>query len=184
MSTAYWVPLGAAPVTQPTVTYGTTPPASPNDGDLWIFPADATNGVMWQFRYRAASASAYKWEFVGGSSVYAAVETAEATTSTTPANLATVGPSITAPRAGEYLLTVAVAIGAASAGAYAMGMLKVGAAAAIQAVGNPNVGYLDVCSVMKVTAAAADVLLLQYQTSLGTANFARRRLALVPARVS
>jgi hypothetical protein len=47
-------------------TYSTTPPSSPVDGDLWVLPADATNGVMWTFRYRPASPHAYKWEFVGG----------------------------------------------------------------------------------------------------------------------
>ena len=47
--------------------YSATPPASPQDGDEWVFPADAGNGVLWRFRYRAGSASIYKWEFVGGS---------------------------------------------------------------------------------------------------------------------
>jgi len=51
-----------------TPTYSTTPPASPVDGQIWILPADATNGVNWTFRYNAGSSSVYKWEFIGGAS--------------------------------------------------------------------------------------------------------------------
>lgn len=43
-----------------------TPPASPKDGQIWTYLADAAGGVLWTFRYRAASTSAFKWEFVGG----------------------------------------------------------------------------------------------------------------------
>ena len=98
----YWVPLGAAPRTAQ-VWYGTTPPASPIDGDEWVFPADAAAGVQWRFRYRAASASAYKWEFVGGASLVAQVYTEESTAAPGPVDLATVGPSLVPPRNGDYL---------------------------------------------------------------------------------
>lgn len=47
----------------PTVT---SLPASPVDGDEVVYTAEATNGIRWRFKYRAASASSYKWEFVGG----------------------------------------------------------------------------------------------------------------------
>jgi len=42
-------------------------PVLPYDGQEIYYIADATNGVIWHLRYRAASASAYKWEFLGGS---------------------------------------------------------------------------------------------------------------------
>src|SRR4051812_22380129 len=45
----------------------TSLPVSPVDGQEVYYVADATNGVLWHLRYNAASASAYKWEFVGGS---------------------------------------------------------------------------------------------------------------------
>lgn len=44
-------------------------PAAPFDGQEIYYAADAANGVIWHLRYNAASASAYKWEFVGGSSL-------------------------------------------------------------------------------------------------------------------
>jgi microcystin-dependent protein len=47
-------------------TYLTSLPVSPTDGQEIYYAADATNGVIWHLRYRAASSSTYKWEFVGG----------------------------------------------------------------------------------------------------------------------
>jgi hypothetical protein len=48
-------------------TYETSLPSSPVDGQEIYYAADATNGVIWHLRYRSASSSSYKWEFVGGS---------------------------------------------------------------------------------------------------------------------
>ena len=65
-------PTSAAPVPWPlasgSASYGTSPPANPVDGQIWMLPLDT--GVVWQFRYNATSASAYKWEFIGGSGWY------------------------------------------------------------------------------------------------------------------
>jgi hypothetical protein len=36
------------------------------DGDTFTLIADAANGVNWRFVYVAGSASAFKWEFIGG----------------------------------------------------------------------------------------------------------------------
>lgn len=47
----------------PTVT---SLPASPVDGDEIVYVADATYGMRWHFKYRSASSSSYKWEFIGG----------------------------------------------------------------------------------------------------------------------
>ena len=51
----------------PTVV--TSMPTTPYEGQEVYYVADATNGVMWRFRYRGASPSPYKWEFVGGSDI-------------------------------------------------------------------------------------------------------------------
>lgn len=47
-----------------------TLPASPYDGQIVYYQttAMAEGGVVWTLRYRAASSSAHKWEFVGGAS--------------------------------------------------------------------------------------------------------------------
>jgi hypothetical protein len=77
-------------------------PANPVDGQECYFIADVANGVIWHLRYRAASSSAYKWEVVGGPPLYSRVDTGEQTASTSWVDLATVGPSITVPLAGDY----------------------------------------------------------------------------------
>lgn len=46
------------------------PPASPVDQDIWIATAVDTNGTRWAFQYSAGSASAYKWEFIGGNEAF------------------------------------------------------------------------------------------------------------------
>lgn len=82
--------------------YVTSLPSSPVDGQTVVYAADATNGVMWTLRYRAASSSSYKWEFVGGASLRAIVDTEQQNTTTGWQNLATAGPSVTLPLAGDY----------------------------------------------------------------------------------
>src|SRR4051812_40558627 len=69
----------------------TAVPASPNDEDVFTYPADTTNGFDWLMKYRSGSASAFKWESVL-SPLYANVATDEATASLTYVDLTTVGP--------------------------------------------------------------------------------------------
>lgn len=45
---------------------GNPPFSTPYDGMCVRYAVDTTAGVFWAFRYRAASASPYKWEFLGG----------------------------------------------------------------------------------------------------------------------
>lgn len=42
------------------------PPSSPSDEDIWVATDVDANGTRWRFQYNAASASTYKWEFIGG----------------------------------------------------------------------------------------------------------------------
>jgi microcystin-dependent protein len=83
----------------------TTLPASPIDGTEVYYQADSTNGVIWHLRYRAASASAYKWEFVGGAPM-TAVGAGEA--GFTSSSFRTNGQaSLTLPAvAGDYFITL------------------------------------------------------------------------------
>lgn len=52
-------------------------PTSPVDGMEVYFQnaAMATDGIVWHLRYRAASASTYKWEFVGGQPLHTMLAT-------------------------------------------------------------------------------------------------------------
>jgi hypothetical protein len=76
-------------------------PGSPVDGQECYYQADAANGVIWQLRYRAASASTYKWEFVGGPPFYGSDDTPFSTASTT---YIAVSPTMTVPLAGDYVV--------------------------------------------------------------------------------
>ena len=93
------------------------PPGAPVNGDIWIALAAGANGENWQFRYNSGSASAYKWEFIGGSKVELFRSTADPYTSnSTWINDSNLG-SITILRAGEYIIAAAGNAGASSSGA-------------------------------------------------------------------
>lgn len=79
-------------------------PSNPVDGQEVIFQSAAmlTAGVAWRFRYDASYAGANKWEFIGGGPLESEVATLETTASTSYTDLATAGPSITVPLAGDY----------------------------------------------------------------------------------
>jgi hypothetical protein len=81
-------------------------PVSPVDAQEIYYLADSTNGVIWHLRYRAASASAYKWEWVGGGFLRSFQLTA-GTTGTGSAYSNQLGDgtgasSIVAPLSGDY----------------------------------------------------------------------------------
>ena len=77
----------------------TSLPGGPYDGQEIRFVADASNGVIWHFRYRAASASTYKWEFIGGPPLYAVADTSGVLSSTGSYQdiSSGAGPSLTLP---------------------------------------------------------------------------------------
>lgn len=75
-------------------------PSNPRDGQEVYFLADAASGVMWHLRYRSASASAYKWEYLGGPPLEAVVASTNQALTSTAVNVT--GLSITAPLNGEY----------------------------------------------------------------------------------
>lgn len=79
-------------------------PPSPHDGMVVDVVADAAAGVVWRFRYRAASGSAYKWEFVGGAPLHKR-EYSDVTSTTTSYLALSGAPSVTVPLEGEYAVT-------------------------------------------------------------------------------
>jgi hypothetical protein len=181
-----WAPAGVVP----TVQTGGTLPASPTDGDEVYYVADATNGVIWHVRYRSAASGSYKWEFVGGGLLYSAVDTAENKTAGAGfGDVATVGPSITVPLAGDYYFEYNCA-GYKTSGVGLTGIdaqLKVNATNKSDTVSQgttvdgsvsqmPQTGRL-------LALAASDVVKLTYQSVTYDATFRFRRLALRPIRV-
>jgi hypothetical protein len=183
--TTNWVPIwnmGSGNV--PTWSYGTTPPASPADGDLWFLPADATNGVIWMFRYRAASASAYKWEFVGGSALKSIVDADEVTSSAVYADLTP--QSFTFIRAGEYdFHWGAITYCSTAATSLGMGLTKAGAAQMDQVITVPMANQgLAMSRMRNLSLAAGDVIRIQYKSSAASGHFASRYCYVTPVRVS
>jgi len=93
----------AVPTATDTVGYSTTFPGSPTDGQEHIFVDSITVPTyQWRFRYNSGSASAYKWEFVGGSSYYGETDAAASSAAGSGSWSASVTPSMALPRAGDY----------------------------------------------------------------------------------
>jgi hypothetical protein len=168
-------------------------PSSPADGDEVYLQtaAMATDGAMWHLRYRAASSSAYKWEFIGGPRLYGRVQTNEACTSSTYAALATPGPSIVLPLAGDYDLLLEANPNNFTNGTQGIMSFDIGATAAVDAdsmgmyfnTGNASVqGPFTHTNRRTFTAAAT--LTAKYKVSAGGQMFLYdRTLAAIPVRV-
>lgn len=85
----------------------TSLPSAPVDGQECYVLADASNGVIWNLRYRAAASSSYKWEFVGGAALRA-VGADASINALAAAGWYPAGPTIlqiAAPLPGEYEVT-------------------------------------------------------------------------------
>lgn len=97
-------PGGASPApTPPTVSYGTSLPASPADGQEAILVDNVSNpSYQWRFRYNAGSSSAYKWEYVGGAPAFANNPSQYTLTVTATWQYPNASPEFAVPRAGVY----------------------------------------------------------------------------------
>lgn len=174
-------------------------PANPVDGQECYFVADATAGVVWHLRYNAASASPYKWEFVGGSEMRDEIVTAagENTSSTSYTTLTTPGPSIAVPLAGEYDIELSFLGYHGTAGGTMLMSYQNGATAAIDTDGVGMTAGAAVSDMSRSTIrrrktiAAPATLAARYRTLAGTATFAgtsnlgtaSRNMRLRPVRV-
>lgn len=168
-------------------SYALTLPASPVDGQEAVLVDSLTAPTyQWRFRYNAGSASTFKWEFVGGAPAYAAVETSETTASGTAVDLATVGPTITVPRAGDYLLRWSGSSLHTVTGNNTVIALARNGVEITRTVAYHTANFEQVHSaILKLTGlSASDIFKLMYLTSAATATFMRRRLEIVPVRVS
>ncbi len=177
---------------------GTSLPGSPTDGDICIVNVDTTNGVKWMFQYRSASASSYKWEFIGGAPLYAHVTTDETFTANGSFNDATtVGPTVTAPLAGDYTYwarstNYTTSVDAAGGPTHGSGLSINSATPATQdrAASVTNVGAqvaneqftLAFSDVVNVTTAG-HTMKLRYSCNEATAHVLKRSLLVQPVRV-
>lgn len=168
----------------PTVT---SLPTTPDDADEIYFVADATNGIVWHLKYRAASASTYKWEYMGGGPLVSEVFTSESTASTTFTNLTTVGPQITLPLAGDYKVSFGATVNTPSTG---NGLITVKRGAVAAADADAEQVYISSItstarSYKRTATAAGELWLCQYRFTGASsiAAFSNRFLEIVPIRV-
>jgi hypothetical protein len=174
-------------------SYGTSLPASPVDGQRAVLVDSTTNpSYQWEFRYNAGSTSAYKWEYVGGADAYAQVAASETTsTYNTWVDLATPGPLVTVPRAGDYYTLCGATAQQSVAGANLVIAPWNGTAAGSgisyvpAAIANTNYSIPGFAAHWTGIAAGSDLRLrYQNQAGSGTATFQFRWVLVRPVRVS
>lgn len=166
-----------------------TPPATPIDGQLWAMSPAA--GVVWVFRYNPASASAYKWEFVGGGSLESEFAGEQLFGTSGVWNPTTA--AVTVPRAGEYDISFGALLRPDNPW-YNLVAPKIGAAAVADAnaavtwngsTSVPSAGYgFTVARTIKLPAVAGDAIALYYRSEGGVARASRNWIAVRPYRVS
>jgi len=171
------------------------PPASPQDGDIWMATAVDANGTVWQFRYNAGSASAYKWEFIGGPPVVLSATAAlQSSASSTYQELDT-SLRFTASRAGDYIGSGNVT--ARSSGTPALFQLVLYNVSATSAYANSEAdqnsaaanyySHLSIAQAKMAAVTAGQVLNIAFWTNDSTpANsfWTQRSFAVHPIRVS
>lgn len=173
--------------------YVTSLPSSPVDGQEIFYIANSANGIIWHLRYK--STSGY-WEFLGGSPLYAEVTTSESTVSTGWTNLATIGPTISVPLAGDYMISHGALITGPLATAWFGAMsYAVGGTAAADAdavwiyTTESDYTQRDKASVSrekrKTGIAASAAITAKYRGGAGgyTTTYENRWIAIIPIRV-
>ena len=185
----YWYVLSVTRVAGNGVLYGTSLPASPQNGQEAILVDSLTAPTyQWRFRYNASRADANKWEFIGGAPASAIVATAEATTSTSYVALTTPGPSITVPRAGIYDVRIGCDVNAidqsGSYMSYDLGATAANDAWSICAPPRNTGQWHSMFGSRRQTVAVAAALVAKYrQASIGP-SFRQRLMEVTPVAVA
>lgn len=188
-------PPAVWPMAPGVTAYGTSLPASPYDGQEAVLVDSVTNSsYTWRFRYNAQSTSAYKWEFVGGNAWQAIPATSGETTSSLHPVLVDLasGPSLIAPRAGDYFAEFSLHASNNTAGQQygagpAFGSAGAVANADLILAFSPAAGqsfFLGRKARLNGVAAGDSIRIRYCAIGGGTANFERRHLQITPVRVS
>ena len=174
-------------------SYVTSLPASPIDGQEIYYGADATNGIIWHLRYRSASSSSYKWEYIGGSALTSYVDTNEGRSSNTFGDLATVGPSITLPVNGNYEIVFASTFYNDSNTNSTGARCKLNINGTTLADTKPFIDHLAVTAldvdgqnritIEEVTGTRVVKMVYNNRAGTGTAQFLQRSLSIRPVRI-
>lgn len=152
--------------------------------------AMATDGLRWHLAYNPASASAYKWEVIGGAPLFNEVlpdfNTASATYVTGG------GPSLTLPLAGDYIIDTGF-IGWSTAAApwiilmsYDIGATVAADADALNQGGSASQANATQGNVMyrrRKNGLGAVALTAKYRVNTGTGHYSSRWMTATPVRV-
>jgi hypothetical protein len=170
------------------VSYGTTLPAGPVNGQQAILVDSTTNpSYQWRFRYNSGSSSTYKWEFIGG--LPARVSD---TTSANPSASGWTGPygtAFTVPRNGGYYVTFATqlqATPAVLAGVslwYISGGLE-GGAATLATVAAGAYFPFDRSNFPVSLTSGTQIAFALYTSVANPGPFTPREMSVIPTRVS
>lgn len=169
-------------------TVVTSLPSSPIDGQEVYYAADAGSGVIWHLRYRAASGSSFKWEYVGGPPLHASVLADESTASTSYVALTTAGPSITLPLQGDYLVEQGANVygtaGFSSLMSYDIGGTGASDNDCVANAGGDANEHSHIMREQRKNGLGTVALVSKYRVFSGTCNWRWRWLTVTPIRVS
>jgi hypothetical protein len=101
------IETGLVAASKSQVDRGTSMPATPSDGDEFVYVVSSAAGTCWRLKYNSGSSSAYKWEFVGGAGIVSSSITQTFNADGTPPVL---GAYQTLPRGGDYRVTSYIAV--------------------------------------------------------------------------
>lgn len=171
-------------------------PGSPVDDQVaWIQNATmAGYGAVWGFKYNAGSGSSYKWEFFGGAPMKDEIDTAETCSSAPWVDITTVGPQVTVPLNGDFLLHYGLEVSGTPGVAFIWAAApKIGSAATSSAdqvvFAGPNPGGATTASSLararvKTGLTSGDVIKLQYGRTSADFTAQLRFLHVLPIRCS
>lgn len=160
-------------------------PTNPVDGQEVYLQVDATNGVMWHLRYRAASASAYKWEFIGGPPLTATTPDYDAIVSATLGVAAHDGPKITLPRNGDYIATFSADLRPPTAVFAAAGIAWPGSGPTNdECIWASGLASATNSTEVRRDGVTAGVTTMHFASQSGSTLVGRRRVSIIPVRLS
>ena len=167
-------------------------PTNPTVGDTVIYAADATDGVYWNLYYDGIGS--YPWKYVGGPPLLDFVSAAgQTSTSSSYTALATAGPTLTLPLAGDYDVNISAQTASTAAAHYAgFSSYDVGATAANDAWAvmfgvnyGPGYGSNADRTYRHTGLAASTSLVAKYRTPQSVqVYFNERILTATPVRVA
>lgn len=168
-------------------------PGTPDEGMLISFQTAAmkTAGVgPWLLRYDSTIAGSYRWAVVSARPITATIVTSESRNNGAYGDLATVGPTVQTPLAGDYAVSHEAQIATSSVvSGYGAQSFAVGAAAALSADeatvgGNGATGSVGRQAIVKTAVASGVNITAKYAaTGGGGSAFANRAISITPLRV-